>query len=65
MRSVSKLNELHSEFKHIGPVEKEKQNEIWDRLKNASDEIYKKKKDFISNIKREMIRKKLSKAKIS
>ena len=51
MRSVSKLNELHSEFKHIGPVEKEKQNEIWDRLKNASDEIYKKKKDFISNIK--------------
>ena len=51
MRSVSKLNELHLEFKHIGPVEKEKQNEIWDRLKNASDEIYKKKKDFISNIK--------------
>jgi hypothetical protein len=51
MRSVSKLNELHSEFKHIGPVEKENQNDIWDRLKNASDEIYKKKKDFISNIK--------------
>ena len=51
MRSVSKLNELHTEFKHIGPVEKEKQNEIWDRLKNASDEIYKKKKDFVSNIK--------------
>ncbi|PDH42057.1 MAG: hypothetical protein CND83_02335 [Rhodothermaeota bacterium MED-G19] len=51
MRSVSKLNELHSEFKHIGPVSKEKQNEIWDRLKNASDEVYKKKKEFISNIK--------------
>ena len=51
MRSVSKLNELHSEFKHIGPVEKDKQNEIWDRLKNASDEVYKKKKEFISNIK--------------
>ena len=30
---------------------KDKQNEIWDRLKNASDEVYKKKKEFISNIK--------------
>ena len=51
MKSVSKLNDLHSEFKHIGPVSKEKQDEIWERLKSASDEIYKRKKDFISNIK--------------
>jgi hypothetical protein len=51
MKSVSKLNDLHSEFKHVGPVSKEKQDEIWDRLKSASDEIYKRKKEFISNIK--------------
>ena len=51
MRAVSLLNELHAEFKHIGPVERDKQEDIWNRLKNASDEVYKKKKDFISNIK--------------
>ena len=51
MKSVSKLNELHTEFKHIGPVSKDFQDKIWDRLKKASDEVYKKKKEFISNIK--------------
>ena len=51
MKSVSKLNELHTEFKNIGPVNRDIQNEIWERLKKASDEIYDKKKDFISNIK--------------
>ena len=51
MKSVSILNELHTEFKHIGPVSKDFQEEIWDRLKKASDEVYKKKKEFISNIK--------------
>jgi len=51
MRAVSSLNELHTEFKHIGPVDKDKQEDIWNRLKNASDEVYKKKKEFISNIK--------------
>ena len=39
------------EFKHVGPVSNEMQDEIWDRLKSASDEIYKRKKEFISNIK--------------
>ena len=51
MRAVSSLNELHAEFKHIGPVDRDKQEDVWNRLKNASDEVYKKKKDFISNIK--------------
>ena len=51
MRAVSSLNELHAEFKHIGPVDRDKQEDIWNRLKNASDEVYKKKKDFIANIK--------------
>ena len=51
MKSVSKLNDIHTEFKHIGPVNKSVQNEIWERLKSASDDIYKKKKDFVSNIK--------------
>ena len=51
MKSVSKLNELHSEFKNIGPVSRDLQNGIWERLKKASDEIYDKKKVFILNIK--------------
>ncbi len=31
MRAVSSLNELHAEFKHIGPVERNKQEDIWNR----------------------------------
>ena len=39
MKSVSKLNELHTEFKHVGPISKDFQDKIWDRLKKASDEV--------------------------
>ena len=51
MKSVSQLNNLHSEFKHIGPVSKDNQNDIWERLKAASDLIYERKKEFILSIK--------------
>tara|TARA_B100000886_G_scaffold318079_1_gene257804 strand:+ start:3684 stop:5261 length:1578 start_codon:yes stop_codon:yes gene_type:complete len=51
MKSVSQLNNLHSEFKHIGPVSKDYQNDIWERLKAASDLIYERKKEFILSIK--------------
>jgi len=51
MKSVSVLNNIHNDFKHIGPASVDKQEALWDRLKSASDELYKKKKKFVSNIK--------------
>ena len=56
MKSVSKLNDLHSDFKHIGPVSSEKQDEIWERLKTASDVIYKEKKNLFQILKNHSMR---------
>ena len=51
--AIQKLNELHEEFKHVGPIPKESEDEIWDRFKTASDLIYSKRKEFVSHIKDE------------
>ena len=51
--AIQQLNELHDEFKHVGPIPKESQDEVWDRFKTASDLIYSKRKDFVSQIKEE------------
>ena len=40
------LNELHEEFKHLGPVPREEQEQVWVRFKAASDVIYDRRKEF-------------------
>ncbi len=45
--AVKELNELHEEFKHIGPVPKEEQEALWQRFKAASDRVYDKKREHI------------------
>jgi len=40
------LNELHEEFKHLGPVPREEQEKVWVRFKAASDVIYDRRKEF-------------------
>ena len=39
VRSFKKLQELHEEWKEIGPVPEDKKEEIWERFKNASNNI--------------------------
>lgn len=38
--AVKELNELHNEFKHIGPVPLEDKEALWQRFKAASDAVY-------------------------
>jgi len=38
---LRELNELHNEWKHIGPVSREEKDALWTRFKSASDKIYK------------------------
>ena len=40
------LNELHEEFKHLGPVPREEQERVWVSFKAASDVIYDRRKEF-------------------
>jgi hypothetical protein len=52
--AVKELNELHEEFKHIGPVPKEIQEEVWQRFKASSDAIYAKRKEFVGRLKKDL-----------
>ena len=52
--AIRELNDLHEEFKHIGPVPQEEQQALWDRFKNASDKIYAKRKQFNEVVKKEL-----------
>ena len=47
--AIAYLNELHEEFKHIGPVPREDQEALWQRFKAASDQVYQKRNEFHEN----------------
>ncbi|MCS6820680.1 MAG: DUF349 domain-containing protein [Microscillaceae bacterium] len=47
-KAIAELNKLHEEFKATGPVPKGEQKKIWQRLKNASDAIYQRKREYIA-----------------
>ncbi len=51
---VKDLNELHEEFKHIGPVPREEQDSIWQRFKAASDVVYAKRKEQMDSVREQM-----------
>ncbi len=45
-QAIKELNELHEEFKHIGPVPKEEREALWLRFKAASDRVYDRKREY-------------------
>ncbi len=57
--AIRQLNELHEEFKHLGPVPREEQEQIWQRFKAASDVIYDRRKEFFDGQK-EVVKKNLA-----
>lgn len=44
--AIKSLNELHEEFKHIGPVPRDEQEDLWQRFKAASDAVYDRRKEY-------------------
>lgn len=52
--AVKELNELHNEFKHIGPIPKDIQEEVWQRFKSASDAIYARRKEYVNELKKDL-----------
>lgn len=52
--AVRELNELHHEFKHVGPVPKEDQEPVWQRFKAASDAVYAKRDAFLVDLQAEL-----------
>ena len=52
--AIKGLNDLHHEFKHLGPVPQEVQEELWQRFKSASDKVYERRKAFVHELKAEL-----------
>lgn len=52
--AIKELNELHHEFKHIGPVPNNEREALWQRFKGASDAVYDRRKDFVDGLKEQL-----------
>jgi hypothetical protein len=52
--AIRELNELHHEFKHIGPVPKDDKEAVWQRFKAASDAVYAKRDNYLQNLQQEL-----------
>lgn len=48
--AVKELNDLHQEFKHIGPVPLDQKDAVWNRFKAASDAVYKKRDEYLREL---------------
>jgi peptidase E len=54
--AVRELNELHEEYKHIGPVAREEKEALWERFKAASDAVYERRDQFLSHLQGELVK---------
>jgi hypothetical protein len=52
--AIRALNDLHEEFKHVGPIPQEEQDKIWDRFRAASDVIYQRRRAYQDVVKTEL-----------
>lgn len=52
--AIIQLNEFHEEYKNIGPVPREVQEQLWQRFKLASDKVYHKRKEYLDSLKGEL-----------
>src|SRR5690606_27581556 len=48
--AIKELNELHHEFKHIGPVPKDDKEAVWQRFKAASDAVYARRDAYLEKL---------------
>jgi hypothetical protein len=48
--AIKELNELHHEFKHVGPVPKEDKEAVWQRFKVASDTVYSRRDEYLKHL---------------
>lgn len=48
--AVKELNELHNDFRHIGPVPLEEKEPLWQRFKSASDAVYSRRDNHVKEL---------------
>ncbi|HTH56900.1 MAG TPA: DUF349 domain-containing protein [Cyclobacteriaceae bacterium] len=63
--AVKELNELHNEFRHVGPVPAEEKENVWQKFKTASDAVYAKRDEFVAGLQEEFQKNLESKEKLN
>jgi len=53
-KATQELDELHEEYKHIGPVPRDEQEALWQRFKAASDKIHDRRRADIEAFKEQL-----------
>ena len=53
-KAILQLNELHNEFKHVGPVPRDQQESVWRRFKAASDKVYERRREQNAGLKKQV-----------
>ena len=53
-KAVNELQKLHSKWTEIGPVPREKKDEVWDRFRQTSIKINKRYQDYVDKLKIEL-----------
>jgi hypothetical protein len=52
--AARQLNQLHDEYKSLGPVPRDQQEALWQRFKASSDTIYDKKREYADTYKKQL-----------
>ena len=52
--AIRELNELHHEFKHLGPVPKDDKEAVWQRFKAASDAVYARRDNYLQKLQQDL-----------
>ncbi len=52
-RSFKQLQKYHEQWKEIGPVARDKKDEIWERFKSATDKINERRREYYSKLQQE------------
>lgn len=53
IKAFGELQKLHLQWREVGPVPREKKDELWDRFREATNQINKKHQDYYLNLKDE------------
>ncbi len=64
-QALRELNELHHEFKHIGPVPREEKEAVWQRFKAASDAVYARRDEYNKQLQEKLQQSLLLKSELS
>lgn len=56
IKSFKALQLLHNQWKDIGPVPEDKKDELWDRFKNATDQINQRRREHYAELKEAQIK---------